>query len=118
MNKFEVLFYDLPDGSEPVADFLDSLDLKMRAKVLKEIGLLEDYGPELREPYSKSIGDDIFELRTKLGTDITRVLYFFFVGRKVILTNGFVKKTNKTPVRELELAKERRADYIERMEKI
>ena len=97
MNKFEVLFYDLPDGSEPVADFLDSLDLKMRAKVLKEIGLLEDYGPELREPYSKSIGDDIFELRTKLGTDITRVLYFFFVGRKVILTNGFVKKTDKTP---------------------
>ena len=116
MNKFEVLFYDLPDGSEPVADFLDSLDLKMRAKVLKEIGLLEDYGPELREPYSKSIGDDIFELRTKLGTDITRVLYFFFVGRKVILTNGFVKKTDKTPPGEKDKAMRYRKEYLSRKE--
>ena len=62
-------------------------------------------GPELREPHSKHIEDGIFELRAKQGSDISRVLYFFFVGRKAILTNGYVKKTMKTPKDQIELAK-------------
>lgn len=53
---------------------------------------LEDKGPALREPYSKPLGDGIFEIWAKQGRDITRVLYFFVVGQKIILTNGFVKK--------------------------
>lgn len=55
--------------------------------------------------------DGIFELRTKQGSNITRVLYFFFIGKKVILTNGFVKKSQKTPKAEKELAKKYKADY-------
>ena len=54
-------------------------------------------GPLLREPYSKSLENGIFELRTKQGSDITRVLYFFIVGKKAVLTNGFIKKSKKTP---------------------
>lgn len=50
-----------------------------------------------REPYSKHLDDGIFELRCKFGSDITRVLYFFYYEGKIILTNGFVKKTQKTP---------------------
>ena len=49
-------------------------------------------GPSLREPYSKPLENGIFELRTKQGSDITRVLYFFIVGKKAVLTNGFIKK--------------------------
>ena len=97
MQKYKILFYDLPDGSEPVKEFLDSLDVKMRAKMLWTIQLLEVNGIELREPYSKALEDGIFELRAKVGSDISRVLYFFVVGHKVILTNGFIKKSTKTP---------------------
>ena len=50
------------------------------------------------------VDDGIFEVRAKQGSDISRVLYFFVVGRRVILTNGFVKKTMKTPKTELDLA--------------
>ena len=73
-------------------------------------------GPSLREPYSKHLEDGIFEIRTKFGSDITRVLYFFVIGRKIILTNGFVKKTQKTPASEIALAKQYRADYLSRKE--
>lgn len=116
MQEFEIIFYDKPDGTEPVKEFLDSLDVKMRAKMLRTIQLLAVNGTDLREPYSKGLEDGIFELRAKVGSDISRVLYFFIVGRKVILTNGFVKKTNKTPAAEKEKAKRYRAEYLSREE--
>ena len=112
--KFDVIFYDLPNGVKPAEEFILSLDKKMRAKVLREITLLAANGYELREPDSKSLGDGIFELRAKVGTDISRVLYFFFVGQKVILTNGFIKKTQRTPPSEKAEALRYRADYISR----
>ncbi len=114
MQEFESIFYDLPNGTEPVKEFLDSLDTKMRAKMLRTIILLRDNGSQLHEPYSKSLDDGIFELRAKVGSDITRVLYFFIVGRKVILTNGFIKKTQKTPLSEIEKAKRYRTEYLSR----
>ena len=56
-----------------------------------------------------------FELRCQSGNNISRILYFFYCDNKIIMTNGFIKKTNKTPKKEIELAKLRKADYIERM---
>lgn len=86
----------------------------MRAKLLMSATLLEHNGPLLREPYSKPLGDGIFEIRAQQGSNITRILYFFFIGRQVVLTNGFVKKSQKTPVGEIATAKRYRADYLER----
>lgn len=117
MPNYEVIFYEKPDGTEPAKEFLLSLDPKMRAKMLKTIDLLAENGNELREPYSKHLEDSIFELRAKVGSDISRVLYFFFVGKRVVLTNGFIKKTQKTPTGEKERAKQYRKDYMEREEK-
>ena len=114
VQEYEVIFYDKADGTEPAKDFILSMDKKMRAKMLRTISLLADNGPDLREPCSKPLGDSIFELRAKVGSDISRVLYFFIVGRRVILTNGFIKKTQKTPPAELERAKRYRADYLGR----
>lgn len=54
-------------------------------------------------------------MRCKVGSDISRVMYFFYVGKKIVMTNGFVKKTQKTPKSEINLAKKYRDDYIERM---
>lgn len=118
MEHYDVDFYYKANGDCPVAEFLDSLDVKMRAKVLGSIALLEANGPQLREPYSKPLGDGIFEIRAKQSNNITRVLYFFYVGKHIILTNGFIKKTQKTPSDEITLAKKYRADYLERKENI
>ena len=84
--------------------------------MLKLYELLEEKGTELREPYSAPLEDGIFELRCKLGSNITRALYFFYIGKRIVVTNGFVKKTQKTPPGEIKLAKDRRKDWIERHE--
>lgn len=117
MNEFTVIAYEKENGEVPVENFLNALDVKMRAKMYGMIGLLQEKGNQLREPYSKHLDDGIFELRCKVGSNITRVLYFFYYEGKIIITNGFVKKTQKTPPGEIELAKQRRSDYIERMNK-
>ncbi|NBI67163.1 type II toxin-antitoxin system RelE/ParE family toxin [Pseudoflavonifractor sp. 60] len=109
--SYDVEYYELEDGSKPAEEFILAQNYKMQAKIFSNLTYLEAMGPSLREPYSKPLGDGIFEIRTKLGSDITRVLYFFVVGQKVILTNGFVKKTSKTPPSEIDRAKRYRADY-------
>ncbi len=111
---FHVEFYKTEDGKESVAEFLDSLDDKMAAKLIGLMEILEEKGTELRMPYSEHLDDGIFELRCKLGSDITRALYFFYTGRRIIITNGFVKKTRKTPSGEIRLARQRRADWLKR----
>ena len=68
----------------------------------------------LRKPYSEYLEDGIFELRTKQSSNITRILYFFVIGNKAVLTNGFTKKSQKTPKKEIELAKKYRKDYERR----
>ena len=88
----------------------------MKAKMLRTVDMLETNGSELREQYSKHLDDGIFELRAQIGSDISRALYFFVIGRKAILTHGFVKKTQKTPPSEIERAKVYRADYLSRKE--
>ena len=113
---FELEFYETYDGRVPVEEFLDSLDNKMSAKLVGMLELLEEKGQSLREPYSAPLGDGIFELRCKFGSNITRVLYFFYYGKRIIATNGFVKKTQKTPISEIKLAKTRRLDWIKRFE--
>ena len=118
MPEYEIEFYIKQDGTEPAKDFILGLDTKMRAKTLRTVALLREEGPSLREPYSKLLEDGIFEIRTKFGSDITRVLYFFVVGKKVILTNGFVKKTQKTPASEIMLARQYRTDYLTRRENL
>lgn len=114
--EFEIVFYRNDKGEAPVEEFLDSLSDKMRAKMLLSVRIVREKGYQARMPYSEELGDGIFELRAKVGSDISRVLYFFVVGRRIVLTNGFVKKTQKTPVSEIERAKKYRADYLSREE--
>ena len=96
-EKYDVQLYEKANGDCPIQDFLDSLDDKMAAKMYGMIELLEENGPTLRKPYSEHLQDGIFELRAKFSSNITRVLYFFYVDKRIILTNGFLKKTQKTP---------------------
>ncbi len=111
---FDVEYYEKEDGTFPAEEFILSFDSKMQAKMFRELDLLETFGNQLREPHSKLLGDGIYEIRAKVASDITRVLYFFVINKKIILTNGFVKKTQKTPDNEIALAKKYRKDYLER----
>ena len=114
MSNFKAEFYTADDGSKPAKDFILSQDNKMKARLFGLVDILEEYGNQLREPYSKPLDDGIFELRAKIGSDISRVMYFFYFGGRIILTNGFVKKTPKTPPSEIALAKKYRKDFLER----
>ncbi len=101
---------------KPVGVFIRNLDIKMKAKVVANLHLLEEYGNLAREPLSKELKDGIFELRTIEGNNIVRILYFFDENRIIIATNGFIKKQQKTPRNEIDLAKQRREDYFSRKE--
>ena len=116
MVKFQVLFYEKENGECPVEEFLSGLDIKMRAKMVGMLQILEEKGNLLREPYSKHLEDGIFEIRCGMGNRIIRVMYFFYYEGKIILTNGFTKKTQKTPKSEIDLAKRYRAEYLSREE--
>ncbi len=118
MTKFKVIFYEKENGECPIEEFLLALNIKMRAKIVGLLELLEEKGNQLREPYSKYVSDGIFEIRCKVGSDITRIFYFFYYNKKIIITNGFIKKSQKLPKEELLLAKEYRKDFKERIEKV
>ena len=111
---YEVEFYKTERGNAPVEDFIRGLESKMQAKAIMAIEILAEFGNRLREPYSKFIEDGIFELRIKFSSDISRIFYFFWVDNKIILTNGFVKKSQKTPRTEIDLAKKYKKDYERR----
>lgn len=111
---FEVIFYQRDDGTFPVKEFVSSLNPKMRSKVYKAIQLLKDNGNSIPYPFSRSLKDGVFELRVKFSNDIVRILYFFCKGQIIVLSNAFVKKTQKTPNREIELAISRKRDFERR----
>lgn len=114
MDEFEIVFYRRKDGSRPMDAFLDGLDQKLRAKAVRDLRELRSNAGMLREPHSKAMGKGLFELRVRQGGNIARVFYFFFVGARIVVTNGFVKKSQKTPHDELGRALRYKADWEER----
>ncbi len=109
---FKVEFFALTDGSMPALETIRSItDLKLKAKVFRSLRLLETFGNQLGEPDTKHLRNGIYELRTKQGSNIFRNLFFYHSGKVIVVTNGFIKKTQKTPEAEIALAERRRSDY-------
>lgn len=71
------------------------------------VELLAEYGPNLRLPHSRAMGDGLFELRPRGRSVIGRAFYCFLVGKRVVVVHAFVKKTQQTPDKELKLARKR-----------
>ena len=111
----EIRFYRTADGRCPVEEFLDSLGPKQAQKVLWVLRVVGEL-PRVPDQYLKKLvgTDGLWEVRADFGGDAFRLLGFFDEGLLVILTNGFAKKTRKTPSREIGLAIARRADHLER----
>ena len=109
---FYIKFYELENGQKPALDYICKIkDQKLKAKVFRSLKLLESFGNQLGEPDSSFLEDGIFELRTKHSSNIVRTLYFFQKGKVIVVTSSFIKKTQKTPKDEIELAIERKKDY-------
>lgn len=78
---------------------------------IESIDYLAECGLHMREPYVKYLEEGIFELRVQFAKDKVRIFYFFEKDNMIILTNGFLKKTKKTPVKYLKLAKKYKRNY-------
>jgi phage-related protein len=116
--SWDVIYYEKENGENPVFEFIASLNPKQRAKALWEIRLLAEHGTMLHEPYAKSVKGEkykgLFELRVQQGNDLSRIFYFLPLGNTFVLLHGFVKKTAKTPSRELDTAFRHMQNYLRR----
>jgi len=109
-----VIFYITVDGKCPVQEFLDSLPGKIAQKIVWVLRLLEDMGI-VAASYFKKLGgtEDIWECRIQFGSNAYRI-FCFFMDNSVVLTHGFVKKSQKTPAGEIERAEAYRRDFFKR----
>jgi phage-related protein len=114
IGDWSVVFYREESGSSPVREFLSSLDETAQESVLVGIDLLLNRNVAAREPLVRHLEGKLWELRRESRTNIYRVIYFFFTGRKIVLLHGFQKKTQKTPRQEMETALARYNRFIER----
>jgi len=101
---YTIVYYKTNRGDIPVTSFLDEQESKAQAKLIKHINLLSKEGPGLRRPYADYLRDGIYELRVKFSPNGYRILYFFAVKEKIVLTHGIVKKSDKVPEVEIEKA--------------
>jgi len=114
MADWILVSYRDPRGRVPIDEYLDTLQIRDRARVLREIELLEEYGPSLRMPHARHLRGKLWELRIDTRPNSYRVLYAAIVGRKFVLLHIFAKKGEKTPESEIEMAERRLADYLAR----
>ncbi|HCM96242.1 MAG: hypothetical protein A2X25_05220 [Chloroflexi bacterium GWB2_49_20] len=113
-----VSFYRLLNGKSPVEEFLNSLPGKQAQKVLWVLQLVEELDVVPRQYFKKLVDNEgLWEVRIQFGSDIFRLLGFFDSGTLLILTNGFVKKTQKIPPQEIELAFRRKEEFLARRKK-
>jgi len=117
--RYEVEYVELENNRKPFEDFIFELTIKERAKIFETINYfleLKNSNLPIKEKLSRHLEDGIFELRSYLTDKIARTLYFYQRGSKIIITHGFVKKTQKTPRNEIKKAKELRDLYNKRLE--
>jgi len=110
-----IKFYRTADGKCPVQKFLDSLPGKTAQKAAWVLSLIEDLDVLPSTYFKKLVNtEEIWECRIQFGSDAYRIFCFFDGNSVVVLTHGLIKKTQKTPQREIERAEAYRRDYLQR----
>lgn len=114
---FDIFFYKDHDGNQPVLDYMKELagkngkDSRIKLNKIQDyIEILSQYGTSIGEPYMKHLDDNIWELRPLRD----RILFVAWVNGSFVLLHHFMKKTQKTPKREIEKAKRELDDLKER----
>ncbi len=96
--------------SEEVRLEIDALPVGIRASYTRLTEMLEEFGLDLRIPHSRAMGEGLFELRPRGREGVARVFYCMQMGRKIIMLHSFIKKSNETPKRELDIARRRQRE--------
>ena len=113
MTKFQIELFETSNGQRPVGKFLSGLSKEAEAKSYHELELLAEYGLELGPPKVKRVGSQIWELR--FWADHTPIRLIFTVSKhEFVVVHGFKKKANKIPPKDLMVAEQRIADYLQR----
>jgi phage-related protein len=102
--SWKIQFYD------GVEDSILSMPPKIQARMIKLLELMEKHGAHLGPPHTESMGDGLFEIRAKAQEGISRSLFCYLKSQRIFVLHAFVKKSQKTPRRELELAKSRQRE--------
>lgn len=89
---------------------IEAWPVDVLADYARLVELLVEYGPNLRLPHSRAMGQSLFELRPRGRSGIGRAFYCFLVGKRVVVVHAFIKKTQQTPDKELKLARKRMKD--------
>lgn len=109
LKKIPAVFYQLASGKEPVKEWLYTLSKDDRKNIGEDIATVE-YGWPVGMPICRPLGDGLWEVRSTLGQNrIARVIFCVFDDH-IVLLNGFIKKTQKTPAEELSLARKRKKE--------
>lgn len=115
-RAWEVTFYETAKGERPAETWLRGQPVKAQARFARIFDLLEEHGTNVREPYVSHVRGKIWEVRIEHDRVQRRLLYFSAPERKFVVLHGFVKKTQKTPPKEIEVAEQRMRDYMTRLE--
>ena len=100
--KWQVTFYN-----EKVEEETLGFPKGILANFIHIVEMIEDFGPTLGKPYTAPMGDGLFEIRAKGKEGIGRSLYCTMVKKEIVILNSSIKKSQKTPKKELDLAKKR-----------
>lgn len=109
-RPLKVVFFRTEAGNEPVREWLKELPKEDRKAIGADI-LTVQYAWPVGMPLVDNLGDGIWEVRSRLGKRIARTL-FAMVNQEIVVLHGFVKKQQKTPQEELELARKRKKQYL------
>lgn len=96
--------------TEAVESFVRELPAGLLARYLRLTDMMLEFGGNLGMPHTQAMSDGLFELRVKGKEGIARVFYCTLVGQRIVMLHGFIKKSQKTPPKELKLARERLAE--------
>lgn len=110
-----IIFYKTVAGKSPIQEFLDQLPSRLARKTLWTFKLIKEI-PVVSEQYFKKLNgtDELWEIRVGFSNHAVRFLGFWDEGNLIVLTNGFMKKTQKTPQTEIKIATQRKQDYLTR----
>jgi phage-related protein len=114
---WNIEFYQSRNGKYPVEEFIDCLEVKSQARIARTLDLLEEFGIELGIPYAKYLEKQLWELRIRVGRNRYRIIYFLHTEKTFILLHVFSKKTDAVSRADIEIAKNRRDDFLSRRRK-
>lgn len=102
--NWRIQFYD------GVEDVILEMPPKIQARLIKLLELMEKHGANLGPPHTKAVGSGLFEIRAKAQEGIGRALFCYLEGKHIHILHAFVKKSQKIPKKELNIARERQKE--------